>query len=201
MPIYRSTDLGNGADSNGGLAGVRVPAIGEYDLNPRGIKVGNVLLVAGDDTGNVSGNIDDTSPAATSDTDADIIIDSAVTELGLFNVEGSSDAPDVGIWLVDVVGVIVTAWAGLSAYVLGDTDDVNGWGDDTFSAGVTSTNQGDSVALTNLDTAGDYEYRFHGGKHFATSSGTVQMAITGDPTAGRMAFFCTYFQTDKSGGG
>ncbi len=201
MPIYRSSDLENGADSNGALGGVRVPALGEYDLNPRGIKVGNVLLVAGDDTNNVSGLIDDTSPAATSDGDADIIIDSAVTELGLFNLEASSDAPDVGVWVIDVYGVVVTGWAGLSAYILGDTDDVNGWGDDTFSAAVTSTNQGDSAAMTNLDTAGDYAFRLAGGKHYATSSGTIEMAVTGDPTAGRMAFFCTYFQTDKSGGG
>lgn len=201
MALYRSTDIA-GDDSNGNAGGIRVPAIGEYDLNPRGVKVGNVLLVAGDDTGNVtSGIIDDTSPAATSDTDADIIIDSAQTQLGLFNVEGDSDAPDVGVWVLDVVGVVVTAWAGLSAYTLGDTDDVNGWGDDTLSAAVTSTNQGDSVAMTNFDTAGDYAFRLAGGKHYATSSGTIEAAITGDATAGRMAFFCTYFRTDKSGGG
>ena len=199
MALYADTFLDSDGDSNGGTVGIRIPSLGSYDLNPRGIKIAQVIVAAGDDTGNTARVAVDTTPAATSDTDADIFVDTQET-VGIFNLEADSDKPEQGIWVTSVLPVGITAFTASVIMNIGDTDDANGWVDSAIFL-VTSTNVGLSSGTTD-DTSDDFLYNFFGGKFYATSSGQVDLLITGaDPAAGRLAVYASYFLTDKAGGG
>lgn len=167
---------------------VRIPALGEYDLSPRAIKVGECIIASGDTAG---------TPAATSDTDANWYSDTQEI-LVAFGIEGSSDVADQGIWVTEVRSLVITPFTASVNINVGDTDDTDGWGNEA-AIGATATGQ---LLLTGSDDA-DYDnmaIMAAFGKHYATSSGVIDVGISGaDPAAGRLAVYASYFYCDRAG--
>ena len=182
--------MGKGGNADTGTYfgdSVSIPQLGEYDLSPRSVKVAECILAVGDTAG---------TPAASSDYDADILCDTLICEL--FHVAGSSDLRR-GVFVMRVVPFVVTAFTAAIEGGIGDTDDVNGWFDDTLITSWSST----SAVVSNLYVGGTDDvgvFSFFGGKHFPTSSGHIEMTFaTADPVKGRMAIYAQYFIADRPG--
>ena len=184
MALYQDSD---------GLAPV-LPALGlpGMDVALGGfMHFGQVICVAGDDTGNSHGPFASTAPAATSDTDADIIFDSAEAA-DIFRVEATAASP---VWIRDVAAQVVTAWTASVTISVGDTTLAGGW---IVAQSATSTGLrmlGDSDALSS-----DF-YTAARGRTWAASSGHIGITIVTAPTAGRLAVYAIYaniFRADAS---
>ncbi len=191
MPFY--------ADSDG--VGVRIPALGVQDspLYQGGfMSFAMAVVVAGDDTGNSSANygaVPDSAPAATSDTDADIIIDTQEA-FDIFNIEGAS--PN-NIWIPDVSMVVETAFTASVTMTLGDTDDALGYGS-TVMCIPTSTTKGLTIA-SSAALGTDDVYILRRGLTHTASSAHIGMTVAGaDPAAGRLAVFASYARVHRLGG-
>ena len=184
MPFYTDSDS----------VAPRIPALGlpGQDIALGGfIHFGQVVIAAGDDTGNssdVHGPMPDTAPAATSDTDADILFDSQET-LDILRVEATAAEP---VWLVKLGANVVTAWTAAVTLTIGDTNDAQGW---ITSAGLTATTTDlGGLAGDSESTANNGGYNVSGmGRIWAASSGHVGVVIGGaNPTAGRLAVCVAY---------
>ncbi len=192
MPFY--------ADSDG--VGVRIPTLGEqlpplYSGGFAGYAM--AVVVAGDDTGNSSANygaVPDTAPAATSDTDADILVDTQEA-FDIFNIEASAAE---AIWVTSVSAAVMTAWTASVTLTMGDTDNAQGWAEAAMF-GATTTDQGLTVPSTgsaSVDTS--HIYWINHGRLFAASSAHIGATIAGaDPAAGRLAVFAQYARVFRAG--
>ena len=187
MPFYTDSDS---------LA-PQIPALGlpGYDVALGGfMHFGQVIVAAGDDTGNSSdahGAMPDTAPAATSDTDANMLLDSAET-VDIFRVEATVTRP---IWVSAVRGQIITAFNASVTISLGDTNNTVGWQQSTqFGPTATSTvayTLGPESSATTDEQAG---YILQGGRIWSNSSGHIGAIFVTDPTAGRLAVYAMYAQ-------
>ena len=194
MPFYTDSDS---------LA-PRIPPLGlpGNDVKLGGfVHFGQVIVAAGDDTGNSSdahGPMPDTAPASTADTDADILLDSAET-LDVFRVEASATNP---IWLLNVKSNVIRAFTASVTITVGDTNNIAGWQQSTnYGPTATSTNLlfglvgADSVLTSDEQSA----YTIQGGRTWAASSGHIGIAVVTDPTAGRLAVYAAYAQIFAAG--
>ena len=200
---------------------VRLPLLGEYGSNARTVKVAQVIVAAGDSgdatvfttsTGTSDAFADhfvvggrDGQAAAASDSNtfvnfftdtqqADAVDTDGPLDLVVFDGDGGSGS---GVVVKDVFLAVETAFTAAVTLIVGDTDDANGWFDDTFGV-ITSTSQGITTYPTNLDTAGDLAFRLLGGKYYASSSGELVWASAGaDIAAGRMGIWIEYFIADN----
>lgn len=193
MPFY--------ADSDG--LGVRIPALGAqgavgYHGGPLEFAV--AVVVAGDDTGNDTstyGSVPDTAPAATSDTDADILLDTQEA-FDIFNVEASAAE---NIWICQLQVQTITAWTTSVTIDFGDTTTADGWMRTEEVTPVT-TDRG-HVASDSADQVDMGLYQENGGKGivWAASSAHIGATVGGaDPAAGRLAVFVQYARVYRAGG-
>lgn len=187
MPFYTDSDS---------LA-PQIPAIGlpGYDIALGGfMHFAQVIVAAGDDTGNssdVHGAMPDTAPAATSDTDANMLLDSAET-VDIFRVEATATRP---IWVTSVAAYVVTAWTASVTIAVGDTNNAAGWVQSTsFGPTATSTFLIPTFADTYLTSDEFPGYGMKGGRIWAASSGHIGIVMVTDPTAGRLAVYAQYAQ-------
>jgi hypothetical protein len=188
MPFYTDSDSLAPRIPPLGLPGMDV-ALGGF------LHFGQVIVAAGDDTGNssdVHGPIPDTAPAATSDTDVDMLLDSAET-VDIFRVEATASAP---IWVVAVRANIVTAFNASVTITVGDTNDALGWVQSTdFGPTATSTNLNFGTVYTAVPTSDNQShYNLRSGRTWAASSGHIGIVMVTDPTAGRLAVYAAYAQ-------
>jgi hypothetical protein len=152
----------------------RIPQLGEYDVDPKAVKVASIIVASGDSDGD---------PTAATDSDADMVTDTQET-INLFAVQANT-------LVFDCKGYVETAFTASVTITLGDSDDVAGW----MSAGnlgattVGITNVVDSDALDSDDIAA---YAYDGGKLYASAQ-TIDAVIGGaDPAAGRLRVWCRY---------
>jgi len=194
MPFYTDSDS---------LA-PRIPPLGlpGMDIKFGGfVHFGQVIVAAGDDTGNPSdahGPMPDTAPASTADTDADILLDSAEV-IDVFRVEASAANP---IWLMAVRGNIIRAFTAAVTITVGDTNNAAGWVQSTnWGPTATSTNLGFGPAAADSVLSSDEQaaYTIQGGRTWAASSGHVGITVVTDPTAGRLAVYAAYAQIFAAG--
>mgnify|MGYP001559622672 CR=1 FL=1 len=191
MPFYTNSD-------SGGLA-PQIPDVSNY---PAGFRTGaleffEVVVAAGDDTGNAAtvwGAIPDTAPAATSDTDVDLLFDSAET-VDILRVEASAAEP---IWIFQVASAVPTVWAGATAATIGDTNNAAGWLSAVQTA-VASTGLNNVLDIdSDIFTSDDQNpYVYSHGRNWAASSGHIGIAFTGDATAGRLAVYGAYARLQR----
>ena len=191
MALYRDSDN----------AGVRIPALGVQDspLYQGGfMSFAMAVVVAGDDTGSTGHSavgIPSSSPAATSDGDADIVIDTQAA-FDIFNIEAAT--PE-NVWIPDVSMVVETAFTASVTMTLGDTDDALGYGS-TVMCIPTSTTKGLTIASTAALGTDDVYIGRRGLTHTA-SSAHIGMTVAGaDPLAGRLAVFASYARVHRLGG-
>lgn len=171
--------------STNGSTSIFLPAYGEYDLNPRAMKVAECIIASGTTDG-----------AATAASDSNAGVD--------FFTDTQEDwfifaAPNGGVWVRDIVGAVQVAFTASVSITIGDTGDTDGWAN-AVSIGATST----GIRLT-LPTSDDGDiaqnaYRMSGGKWLALDSDTntgVELDIAGaDPAVGRMTVYAMYFAID-----
>ncbi len=193
MPFY--------ADSDG--LGVRIPALGSQGaplITGGFVEFGVAVVAAGDDTGNSSatwGAVPDTAPAAATDTDADILVDTQEA-FDIFNVEANAAE---NIWICQLQVQTITAFTASVVIDFGDTTLADGWMRQE-EAVVVTTDRGHAAT----DTADQVDmgiYQENGGKGvvWAASSGHVGATIAGaDPAAGRLAVFVQYARVFHAGG-
>jgi len=169
---------------------IRIPALGDYDLSPsRAMKIAECVVASGT-TGGV--------PTASSDADADILMDTLLAEV--FNVHCSSDKSQ-GVLVSKVVPVCITAFAASVTGGIGDTGDANGWFDDTLSSGGSWTTTGQYSGIIALGSDDVNIYAFTGGLHYHSSSGAIELTLAGaNLTAGRLAIYAEYFVCGRGGG-
>lgn len=163
----------------------QIPMLGA--LYPGGINVAECIIASGDTAG---------VPTATSDSDADFMIDT-VCEIDIFNIEGGSDTDDIsgGIWLLAVNAMVVTAFTATVNIQLGDCDDTDGWAAEA-AIGATTTDLGFGAA--NPDTAA-FVFNHSMGKFYGSSSGNMRLVVdTADPAVGRLAVYALYFQCRRA---
>ena len=165
----------------------QIPVLGEY--YPGGINVAECIIVSGDSDG---------TPTATSDSDADFMIDT-VCEIDIFNIEGGSDtdATSGGVWIIGVQAMIVTAFTATVNIQLGDCDDSDGWAAEA-GIGATSTSIVFIAGSDDADVA-NFAYSHVGGKFYGTSSGNMKLTVdTADPAVGRLAVYALYYRCARS---
>jgi len=173
---------------NGPAGGtVRLPALGEYDVgSARAMKVAQCIVAAGSTAGAAAA-------ASDSNTFVNHFTDTQEAALALFNVEGP------GIWVADVLSVVVTAFTASVTMTLGDTDLVDGWGHSEIIL-PTTTDQG-YQASDSADQVDPSLFRDNGGKgkYMAASSAAVELVTAGaDIAAGRLAVYAEYFVADNA---
>lgn len=166
---------------------VRIPALGEYNLNPFGINIAECVLAAGSSDG---------GPAATSDTDANYLLDTQDCSIELFNVEGGSDSDNSpGVYVYSVIPVVVTLFTASVTMTIGDTDSAAGWFADA-GFDVSATGQ---VIVTGSDDKDDDYFPYNNalGKFYPTSSGTIEAIVAGTTNivAGRLHVYAMYFRS------
>ena len=203
---------------------VRLPLLGEYGANARTVKVAQVVLAAGDSgdtfthtTSTVAGfthaysggRNGQATAASDSNTFVNFFVDTAISDtvdtngpLDLVDFGNAGDAGSgAGVVVKDIMGVVETAFTAGVEFVVGDTDDVDMWFQDTLGV-VVSTNQGSTVSFIG-STAGDMQGRLSGGKYFTGAEGDSDEIVIGslasmaDIAAGRMAFYIVYFVADN----
>lgn len=163
----------------------QLPMLGE--LYPGALNVLEVCIAAGDSAG---------TPAATSDSDADFMVDTQDNDFQIINIEGGSDSDGGrGIYVLNVIPLVVTLFTASVTATLGDTDDVDGWSNDA-GFDVSATGQ---VMTAGSDDADDDNWPYNNamGKFYPTSSGQIEFAFAGttDIAAGRLHVYALYFQT------
>ena len=170
--------------STNGSTSVFLPAYGEYDLNPRAMKVAECIIAAGTTDG-----------VATAASDSGVGVD--------FFTDTQEDwfifaAPNGGVWVRDIVHAVQVAYTASVSITIGDTVSTAGWAE-AVNVGATST----GLRRVNLDSDAmdtGAPYRLAGGKWLEFDSDTntgVELDIAGaDPAVGRMAVYAMYFAVD-----
>jgi hypothetical protein len=150
------------------------------------MKVAQSIVAAGDTTGAAAA-------ASDSNTFVNFFTDTQEAALEIFNVEGP------GIWIADVMPIVVTAFTASVTMTIGDTDLVDGWAHNSIIL-PTTTDQG-YQASDSADFVDPSLFRDNGGhgKYYPTSSGTVELVTAGaDVAAGRLAVYAEYFVADNA---
>ena len=164
----------------------QLPMLGE--LYPQALNVLEVCIASGTTDG---------VPTATSDSDADFMVDTQDNDFQIINIEGGSDSDNGrGVYVLNVLPVVVTLFTASVTATLGDTDDAGGWGADAgFDVSVSCT----GALIGGSDDVDDdnWPYNNQGGKFYPTSSGQVEFAFAGTTNiaAGRLHVYALYFQT------
>lgn len=169
---------------------VRIPDYGGYDLNPFAIRVAEAVMAAGDTDG---------TPGAASDTDADILLDTS-TDAPLFNIELDSDQAGIlGIWVMQVLPVVVTAFTASVDLSLGDTSNTSLWATET-AIGATSTDAGMGAGSDDYDDD-NFPANNNGGVFHNSTMSEIEITVANAaPAVGRVAVYAAYFRCGKPGG-